>query len=152
MTLTKILKWFVPYYKTEQSVVFIKEGTKSEIESCLPVEYLVDEDYEDFKENPPTGVANVRYFRWTLYTSFDRVVMSDIIPWEDYSKPLTQEESKRIGDLSVEISNKVIASIDELDLAEDEKIYLTGFEGHYQKGGVVIPLSIVFQMSDGDSE
>lgn len=114
----RFLSSLIPEYKSLQSVVWIKEGTKSEVEDAIPIEFMSEQDWKDLDQNPPTGVAHVQYFFWTFFMVTGNVVMSDIQDWSDFDQTLPKDTEKALIEISTKVMPVLVDALKGVDLGE----------------------------------
>lgn len=121
-----IFKHLIPQYQSYESVVFLKEGTKTEVDDCLPIDYVTEEDYEEFKTDTPDGVALCQYFCWLgLKFPCAGVIRSDLIPWDEYNKPLSDDEKGFLEAVAVKVVTEWNDKMFEMELdGKTVKVYL----------------------------
>lgn len=114
----RFLSSLIPKYKTLHSVVWIKDGTKSEVEDAIPIEFMSEQDWKDLDQKPPTGVAQVQYFFWTFFMVTGNVVMSDIQDWSDFDQTLPEDTEKALIEISTKVMPVLVDALKGVDLGE----------------------------------
>lgn len=121
-----ILKHLIPAYRSYLSVVDIKPNTKTEIADCIPEHMVLPEEWDEYKQDPPSGIALVSYFCWLGMTiKSSKTIESDLIEWNDYVKPLSSDEEEFLSKTAVQVVEQWNEKMMEVNVeGQDLKLYL----------------------------